>query len=83
MGAVRAWASCRGSRDRRAGNRGLVHLDVGNGKADHMVITDDAYRQLMKHAARLAMTGHEDLAGKSLDAEIDKIRQFENDEGRA
>lgn len=91
-------------------------------------MNDDAYRLLMKHAARLAMTGHAELAqylrdaidnstryswlradvqptssrwqrwevrhwsgvngwntltGKSLDAEIDEIRQFENDEGRA
>ena len=38
-------------------------------------MTDGAYRQLMKHAARLAMTGHENLAQHLRDA-IDNSARY-------
>lgn len=40
-----------------------------------MEMTDDAYRQLMKHAARLAMTDHGELAQHLRDA-IDNSRRY-------
>src|SRR5574343_1821052 len=55
-------------------DRAVVSVAVGDRKAGDVEMTDDAYRQLMKHAHRLAMDGHGELAQFLRDAMTDAQR---------